>query len=198
MQTFNQLDINGIYSYADYLMWKFEERVEIIAGRIFKMAAPDTRHQKVSMRLTLKIGVYLEKSACQLFSAPFDVRLPRESGQNLDNQKIYDVVQPDLCVICNSDIIDARGCNGAPDLVVEILSKSTSRKDLKEKYELYEQSKVKEYWVVHPSEQTVIIYALNEQNKYVTNGKFLTFGDTLHTAIFPDLTINLADIFEED
>src|SRR5258705_9093510 len=134
---------------------------ELIPGKIYKMSpAPGSMHQKVSMRLTLKIGNFLEGKKCQLFSAPFDVRLPLSSKQSSDKE-ITTVVQPDLCVVCDPARIDNRGCLGAPDWIIEILSQHTSSKDLREKFEVYEKAGVGEYWVVHPQEQTVLVYVLH-------------------------------------
>jgi Uma2 family endonuclease len=109
-----------LYSYADYLTWQFEEVVELIKGKIFKKAAaaPRRLHQKVSGELFLRLGNYLKGQKCQVYAAPFDVRFPK--GSKEDN-KIHDVVQPDICVICDPEKLDDRGCIGTPDLIVEIL-----------------------------------------------------------------------------
>ncbi|WP_042346398.1 Uma2 family endonuclease, partial [Capnocytophaga canis] len=98
INNINQLDlVNGVYTYADYLLWRFEERVELLKGKIFKMSpAPSLKHQRISLNITLFLGNYFKNQKCQLFVAPFDVRLPKkdEKGDN-----IHTVVQPDLCVI---------------------------------------------------------------------------------------------------
>ncbi|WP_042344549.1 Uma2 family endonuclease, partial [Capnocytophaga canis] len=146
----NQLDVeNGVYTYADYLLWKFEERVELLKGKIFKMSpAPSLKHQKISMNLSGLLWQFLRGKKCQLFSAPFDVRLPKkeEKGDN-----IHTVVQPDLCIICDESKLDERGCIGAPDLIIEILSPGNSKKEMKNKFELYQESGVEEYWIVNPT-----------------------------------------------
>lgn len=187
----NQLDLNGVYTYADYLLWKFDERVELFKGKIFKMSpVPNMKHQKVSMNLTLKIGFLFEHKTCQLFSAPFDVRIPRKSK---DDQEILTVVQPDLCVICDPEKLDERGCIGAPDLVIEILSPGNSKKEMKNKFELYEEAGVREYWVVHPTEENVLIYTLED-------GKFRAYkpvvDDYIISHIFPDLKIHTNEVFK--
>ncbi len=116
----NQLDpINGLYTYAEYLLWKFEERVELFKGKLFKMAAPSIDHQRISRRLTLLLGNYFIGKPCELFTAPFDVVLPSKEGT--DNT----VLQPDLCVVCDPEkLADGKRCYGAPDWVLEIVSPS--------------------------------------------------------------------------
>lgn len=186
----NQLDFNKTYSYADYLLWKIKERVELFKGKILKMSpAPSTSHQKISRKLTLSIGNFLaEKSCCELFTAPFDVRIPNENGE------IFTVVQPDLCVICDETKLDERGCIGAPDLVVEILSPGNSKKEMDIKFRLYEEVEVGEYWIIHPTEKTVWVYVL-ENGEYVTHKPFVE-GEQIISRKFPDLKINLSNIFE--
>ena len=115
-----QLNLNNFYSYADYLTWRFAERVELIKGKIFKMSpAPSLLHQQVSTALMVQIGRYMTNNPCQVFHAPFDVRLPIKSTSD---EKIDTVLQPDITVVCDESKLDAKGCNGAPDLVVEIIS----------------------------------------------------------------------------
>lgn len=186
----NQLDPNGIYTYADYLMWKFEERIELLKGRIFKMSpAPSTNHQRVFRKLFSKIDRFLEPCKCELFSAPFDVRLPNK-GKN--DEQIYTVVQPDICIICDPHKLDDRGCIGAPDLVVEILSPGNSKKEMKNKFDLYEEAGIAEYWVVFPAEETVLVNVLD-------NGKYRTLrpvsDDIIISERFPDLRIHTSTIF---
>jgi Uma2 family endonuclease len=195
----SQLDLNKTYSYADYLLWQFSERVELIKGKIFKMSpAPNVNHQRISMRLIKPFLYYLDQSkgTCQLFHAPFDVRLLDSKKSKKSNQEIYTVVQPDLCVICDKTKLDEKGCVGAPDLVIEILSLGNSKKEMKTKYELYEENGVKEYWIVFPYENLVHQFALNEKNKYELV-KIYTDEDTLTTPLFPELKIELNAILEE-
>ncbi len=126
----------------------------------------------------------------------FDVRLPKSNNGSLADKEVYTVVQPDICVICDPEKIDERGCKGAPDLVVEILSKNTSQKDLKDKYEVYEQSGISEYWVIHPYEATALVYKLNPEGKYLA-GPLLTIGDTLSTDMLPRLVISMEEVFQD-
>ena len=136
----DQLDlVNGIYTYADYLMWKIKDRLELLKGKIFQMGAPSLTHQTVSMNFSRLLSNYFYKTPCKLFAAPFDVRLAKKGEK--DNE-VYTVVQPDLCVVCDADKLDERGCWGAPDLIIEILSPGNSKKEMLNKYELYEEAGV--------------------------------------------------------
>lgn len=130
-------DLSGTYSYADYLTWTWDEMAELIRGKVYKMSpAPGSLHQRISTELLRQIANFLKGKKCNVFSAPFDVRLPDTAAEKA-NQKITTVVQPDLCVICDPEKIDERGCLGAPDLIIEILSKHTAVKDLRDKFEVY-------------------------------------------------------------
>lgn len=190
-------DLSGTYTYADYLTWQWGEMTELIRGKIFKMSpAPSSRHQKISGRLFLKIGNFLEGNKCQLFSAPFDVRLPISKKGETD-EEIITVVQPDLCVVCDPTKIDERGCLGAPDWIIEILSQHTSSKDLREKFDVYEEAGVKEYWVVHPHAQTVLVFTLDEIGKYRGILKPYIRTDKISPVTLPGLTIDLSLVFPD-
>jgi Uma2 family endonuclease len=186
------LDLSKTYTYADYLKWTFDERVELIKGKIFKMSpAPTSIHQRLSLRINLALGNYLEGKKCEVFSAPFDVRLPRKSK---DDKEIITVLQPDICVICDSSKVEENGCIGAPDIVIEILSPSNNKKELKYKHEVYQEAGVKEYWVIDPREKAAQIFLL-------TNGKLLASGhlyaeDKVTTPILPDFTLDLSSVFK--
>lgn len=183
----------GRYTYADYLTWEMDVMVELIKGKVFKrdVAAPRMSHQKVSVRLTSVFFNFLHGKSCQVFHAPFDVRLPVKSKKN---QEIDTVVQPDLCVVCDPDKLDEAGCIGAPDLVVEILSPGNNKIELKNKYEIYEEVGVKEYWVIHPNEQTLLIYTL-VSGKYQSSRLFVS-GDTVNSECIEGFQLNLEEIFE--
>ena len=186
----NQLDpINGLYTYAEYLLWQFEERVELLKGKLFKMSAPSPAHQVVQSNLNIEFGLYFRNQKCQIYPAPFDVRLPAK-GETGD--AIHTVVQPDLCVVCDRTKIDSRGCIGAPDLVIEIISPGNSKKELKQKFKLYEEAGVREYWVIHPSEEYVIVNVL-ENNHYKTLSPIV--DDEVHSVIFPTLKVHTKEIF---
>ena len=192
--SIHQLDAHATYSYADYLKWQIDGYVELIRGKVFKMAAPTSNHQKISMTLSRIIATHLAKSNCEVFAAPFDVRLPRFSEK--DNKEIFTVVQPDMCVICDKSKIDIKGCVGAPDLIIEIISPGNSKKELKDKYSIYQESGVKEYWILNPAEKNVLRFILNEQGIYV-GLQPLTEDDILVTPILENLKIDLQDVFQE-
>ena len=190
----NQLDLNGTYSYADYLLWQFSERLELIKGKIFRMSpAPNSNHQRVSMKLTRELDRYFHNLSCEIFVAPFDVRLIDFKNSTFDNQ-IYTVVQPDLCVICDRSKVDEKGCLGAPNLIIEILSRSTSKKDLTIKYDLYEENGVQEYWIVNPFEKEVHIYTLQNE-KYIGSRPYIMETE-IQSPTFPDLKFAVDKIFE--
>lgn len=181
---------NEIYTYKDYLSWDDGERWELIEGVPHNMTpAPMREHQKISMIISTQIDRYLSGKKCEVYAAPFDVRLP--SGNEKD-ENINTVVQPDISVICDQKKLDDRGCKGAPDLIIEIISPSTASKDIKEKFALYEKHGVKEYWIILPNEQIVEIYFLRKKEY----GKPLlyTFDDKITGKLFKDLVISLKEL----
>ncbi len=184
----------GRYSYADYLTWKIEETVELIKGKVFKSAAaaPRRRHQEISVKVTNRLFNFLEGKPCKVYQAPFDVRLPVHSKKNED---IFTVVQPDICVVCDRNKLDVAGCVGAPDLIVEILSPGNNKKELKYKYEVYEESGVKEYWIIHPDEQTLLIYTLNASS-FVPSKLFIP-GDVVKSQCIAGFSLDLEDVFSD-
>ncbi|MDQ3682369.1 MAG: Uma2 family endonuclease [Bacteroidota bacterium] len=191
-QLVEEPDPSLSYTYADYLQWKFEERVELIKGRIFKMSpAPNPKHQQVSIKLSSRIFNLLEGKNCQVYAAPFDIRLPVKNRKR-DNE-ITNVVQPDICIICDELKIDERGCCGAPDLVIEILSPGNTKKEVKIKFELYEEAGVKEYWIVYPAEENIAVFLLSENGKF-NGAKIYAAGDHIESTI-KGLSINVNDIF---
>jgi len=188
---FSDLDPEGYYTYADYLLWQFQERVELIKGRIFKMSpAPNMSHQRVSGNLSRELLNYFYKKSCQVFIAPFDVRLPVKDKKGRNST----VVQPDLCIICDESKLDEQGCNGAPDWVIEILSPGNSRFEMREKFRIYEEAGVREYWIVNPAERIVLQYVLNESGQYSGLAP-ATEEDQLRPHIFPDWVIDLKEVF---
>ncbi|MGG7035301.1 MAG: Uma2 family endonuclease [Flavobacterium sp.] len=189
----NDLDLNKTYSYADYLTWNFQERLEILKGKIFKMSpAPNTSHQKISMKLTGILYNNLKNHSCNLFAAPFDVRL-LDSKKSTPDKDVFTVVQPDLCVICDENKLDKRGAFGAPDLVIEILSPGNSKKELKYKFDLYEEAGVLEYWIVNPAEKSILIYVLRD-NQFIGLHPLIE-EDQIKSPLFPELDFILEEIF---
>ena len=186
----DQLDLaHGLYTYADYIHWQLKERLEILKGKIFKMSpAPAVSHQKIARNLTGELYNYFKGKACQLFSAPFDVVLGNKEG--LEDS----VVQPNLCVVCDPKKLENdKRCLGAPDLIIEILSPGNSKKELRYKYELYQESGVCEYWVVRPTDKEITQFVLE-------NGQYralppIVEGDVIHSVIFAELGVATEDIF---
>ncbi|TAE27340.1 MAG: Uma2 family endonuclease [Cytophagales bacterium] len=187
----SQLDPKGTYTYADYLKWRFDEQVELIKGKIYLMSpAPKRMHQSASKRLSSILFNYFEEKRCEVYDAPFDVRLPipnpKKSGQ------IHTVVQPDICVICDLSKLDDDGCLGAPDLIVEITSPRTAKKDFNEKFLLYEEAGVREYWIVQPKEKAINVYVL-ENGEYQLVDVYES-GD-IPCQIYPDLIVSHERVF---
>ncbi|MDQ0638145.1 Uma2 family endonuclease [Pedobacter sp. W3I1] len=194
VRQFNELDASLTYSYASYLNWLFPERVELIKGKIFKMSpAPSRVHQEVAGHIFLKLGNFLEGKPCKVYSAPFDVRFPKESKADKD---VYTVLQLDICVICDKGKLDARGCIGAPDLVVEVLSPGNTKMELLNKYKVYEEFGVKEYWVVSQSDQSILIYTLNDAGKFQPS-KIFTLSEKITSTVLPGFELALDDVFDD-
>lgn len=141
------------YTFADFLLWDEGDRIEIINGETFLMATPSRIHQKIAGELFRQIANFLEGKQCEVYSAPFSVRLFEKDGD--DPKKVDTVVEPDISVICDRSKLDQRGCKGAPDLVIEVLSPSSQRHDQLVKLNLYQRAGVLEYWIVDPENRTV-------------------------------------------
>ena len=186
------LDLNKIYSYADYFKWQFEDRVELIKGKIFKMSpAPNFDHQVLAGEIYGNLRDFLKKQKCKAFVSPFDVRFPRKSKEDKD---IFTVLQPDVCVVCDTSKYDKRGCVGAPDIVVEILSPSNNEKELKNKFDIYEESGVQEYWIVSPQDKTFLVNRLVDGH-YVTSRPMVS-GDIVTTTVLPGFEMDLKELFD--
>ena len=175
---------NG-FTYRDYLTWPEDERWEIIGGDAYAMTpAPSIRHQAISLYLSTQFGNFFKGSGCKPFPAPTDVVF---DAQN--------VVQPDLLVVCDKSKITENNIQGAPDLIIEILSPSTALKDKREKKALYERFGVREYLIVYPAEELVGRFALSD-GSYGTEEVF-GWDEALPLAIFPDLRLNLWEVFDK-
>jgi Uma2 family endonuclease len=148
------------HTYGEYLTWSDDPRYELVDGVAYAMTpAPGRRHQEVVVELLRQVANALEHSPCRVYVAPFDVRLPRGEEADAD---IDTVLQPDLAVICDPAKLDERGCRGAPDWVIEVLSPSTAVHDQTRKREAYERHGVPELWLVHPTDALLMIYRLRE------------------------------------
>lgn len=174
------------YTYGDYLNWPDDEYWELLDGVPYAMTAPKRIHQEIVTALVAQLYNHFKDTACSPYVAPFDVRLPEADEQDAD---IKSTVQPDLSVICDKDKLDDLGCRGAPDWIIEVLSPSTALKDMNTKRDLYERHGVREYWLIHPTERWVMIYALDHHKRY---GKGRLFGMDEPTAslLFSTLQID--------
>lgn len=196
--SLHQLDFNKHYTYSDYILWQFKERVELLKGRLLPMAAPNVRHQRISFNLSVELGIHFKNKNCDVFAAPFDVRLPLPKNKVKGN-KIDTVVQPDLCVVCDADKLDKQGCVGAPDLVIEILSPGNSKKEMKDKFELYQEAGVLEYWVIDPEHNIAFAYYLDiATQKYTGAITPLTDDEVLNSKVFEGLEITLQEVFPKE
>ena len=185
----NQLDPLGTYTYADYLLWKFKEKIQLFKGKIFAMSpAPARFHQEISTNLNELLIPFFKGQKCKIYSAPFDVFFKSTDGKE-------SVVQPDICVICDRQKLTQRGCEGAPNLIIEILSRGTQYNDTKLKFDLYQEQGVPEYWVVDPYYKTVQIYLYREGN-YIALSPILE-TDEVQSVTYPDLRFLANKIFEE-
>ena len=195
METIN-LDLNKRYTFADYLTWLDDKRRELYNGFIQMMTpAPSLKHQSVSGQIFGQFWVQLRKHSCNVYHAPIDVRFPSKSDETSD-ELIYNVVQPDIVIICDKSKLDGKGCIGAPDLIVEILSLTSTKRDVEEKFKLYEENGVREYWIIHPNDETATIFLL-ENGKYKLQGIFAKETKVKPTIFDGKITIDLEEVFEE-
>lgn len=172
------------FTYSDYLTWPDDERWEIIDGVAYAMSpSPREAHQRISMRLSGILESALEGKTCVPYAAPFDVVFSEK-----------DVVQPDVFVICDRKKITDDNIQGAPDLIIEILSPSTSEKDQTVKKELYERNGVKEYLIFDPVCQCVNRYLLGENGKYLSP-EYFNAQKELPLISLPGLSLPLWKIF---
>ncbi len=180
------------YSYADYLTWPEDERWEIIDGIAYMQAAPSRIHQEISGELFAQFHNYLSGKPCRVYHAPFCVRLDNE--KNADD--IKNVVEPDITIVCDSSKLDERGCKGSPEMIIEILSPSSGKKDRVDKFNKYEKAGVKEYWVVEPDQNLVSVFLIQLNGRYGRPEMYIE-EDTIKVSLFPDFEIDLKKIFDK-
>ncbi len=186
--------IESNYTYADYVKWPEDRRWELVDGRAYDMSpAPSTEHQRLFRRLFVQIANQLEGKKCEVFSAPFDVRLPRADEAD---GKVSTVVQPDIAVVCDPAKLDRKGCCGAPDWVVEIVSEASASHDLIRKLNIYERHGVAEYWIVQPVYRIVMVYTLNAQGLY-SAPKNHDASKRIGSNVLPEIEIDLGLVFGE-
>ncbi len=192
----SQLDVNQTYSYADYVTWRLDEAIELIKGKISLMSpTPNVQHQAISGNLHGICYPFFREKKCRIFAAPFDVRWYDRKKSLLASQDIHTEVQPDLCVICNPEILDEQGLSGAPDWILEILSKGNSKQDMQVKQQLYAESEVQEYWIVYPNDQAIHQFILDAAGRYQLTAMY-TDDDVATPLLFPELQIELSEVFE--
>ncbi len=180
------------YSYGDYLTWNADERWELIDGIAYAMGpASSSKHQEIFGIIFNALFNYLQDKKCRVYSSPLDVRFPEKNTKKDD--QIFTVLQPDILVVCDPAKIDDRGCVGPPDLIVEILSPSSSHRDTRQKFQVYEKHGVIEYWIVYPAERILEIFNLDNEGKY---REFATyrFDDAIKGRLFSDLKVDLSSI----
>ena len=182
------------YTFADYLTWDEGDRYELIYGDAVMMAPPIYIHQKVLTEISRQIANFLDDKPCEILSAPFGVRLFEQQGDTPDN--VDTIVEPDLTIICDHSKIDHYGCKGAPDMVIEILSPSTMRRDRIVKLDLYRRAGVREYWIVDPQNQSVEVY-LRDENNDLRPREVYTRTDTAKVTVLDGCTVELAKVFLE-
>ena len=159
------------------------QRAELIDGVIYDMAPPSRLHQRISTRLASIIDRYISDNneTCEVYSAPFAVFL---------NQDDKTYVEPDISVICDSDKLDDKGCIGAPDWIIEIVSPSSQRMDYMTKLFKYRTAGVREYWIINPMTETVQTYLFEG----IEDSVQYTFNDEIPVGIYPGFKINIAEL----
>ncbi len=175
----------NIYTEEDYYNLPENVRAELIDGQLYYMSAPSRIHQEILMFLSKIIANYIDskKGPCKVYPAPFAVKLFSEDDRN--------VVEPDVSVICDPNNLTDRGCTGAPDWIVEIVSPSNSSHDYVRKLNLYMDAGVREYWIVDPIKKTVFVYHL-EETKF--EAAAYTFQDKIKVNIYDDLWIDFTEL----
>jgi len=177
------------YTYQDYLDWPEDERVELIDGQIYYMAAPSWNHQELLLKLGTRFGNYLHGKKCDVIVAPFDVRIDFAIGND-------SIIQPDILVVCDREkLINGKSLKGAPDFIIEILSPSNRGHDLVVKYNKYLEVGVCEYWIVDPDKEEIMVDILSDDKSHYIRTTYKK-GDEIKVTILDDLIINVTDTFE--
>ena len=173
MTAAEKLKIEEKYSYEEYKTWNDNENWEIIGGKAYNMApSPTRKHQKIGSKIHLEIGQFLKGKSCEVFYE-LDVVLSKE-----------DIVKPDIIVVCDKNKLTEQNVQGAPDMIVEILSPSTAKRDRGEKFELYKKHGVREYWIVDPYNLTIEQYDFQNDKKTVYDFDENATENIMEAAIF--------------
>lgn len=182
------------YTFSDCLTWGEDERIELIDGEPVVMAPPSRAHQEISGEIFRQLANFLEGKRCRVYAAPFAVRLFEQDGDRPED--VDTVVEPDISVVCDRNKLDAHGCKGAPDMVVEILSPSTRRHDRLVKFNLYQRAGVREYWIVDPDSQSVLVF-VRDSNGYLATHEDYGRGDVAKVNALEGCYIELEKVFSE-
>ena len=182
------------YTFADCLGWDEKERAEIIGGEVRMMAPPSRIHQKISGEIFRQLANFLEGKRCEVYSAPFGVRLFEKDGDRPED--VDTVVEPDITVVCDTSRLDQHGCKGAPELVMEILSPSSRRHDMLVKLNLYQRAGVREYWIVNPDDKDVQVFLLDGSGLFRVHG-FYGREDIARVNVLEGCFIELCKVFPE-
>ena len=185
---------NARHSFADFLVWPEAEKAEIIDGEAVMMAPPSRIHQKISGELFRQLANYLDGKVCEIYAAPFAVRLFEKDGDR--PEEVGTVVEPDISIICSRDNLDKHGCKGAPDMVIEILSPSTLRHDRLVKLGLYQRAGVREYWIVDPENRSVQVL-LQDGNGIFRPYEDYGYKDKAKVNILDGCFVELDKVFAE-
>lgn len=179
------------YSYADYLTWDENQRWEIFESMPYMQATPSRMHQKILGELYRQFANYLHGKPCEVYSAPFCVRLDDEKN----DYAVRNVVEPDITIVCDKSKLDEKGCKGAPEMIIEIISPSTGKIDKIVKFNKYEKTGVKVYWIVEPELKLVNVFILQTNGRYGRPDVF-SDEDKIKVSIFSDLEIDMKAVFE--
>lgn len=182
------------YTFADCLGWDEKERAEIIGGEVLMMAPPSRIHQKISGEIFRQLANFLEGKRCEVYSAPFGVRLFEKDGDRPED--VDTVVEPDITLVCDTSRLDQHGCKGAPELVMEILSPSSRRHDMLVKLNLYQRAGVREYWIVNPDDKDVQVFLLDGSGFFRVHG-FYGREDIARVNVLEGCFIELCKVFPE-
>ena len=177
------------YTYADYASWDDDNRYELIDGEVFMMSAPSVEHERISRELFVQLANFLKGKQCEVFDAPFDVCL---SGKGDEDDT---VVQPDILVICDKTKLDKQKCNGAPDMIIEIISPSSTKHDRLRKFNKYKQAGVREYWIADPVDQSIAVHILESGRYFI--GAYKGEG-SIPVHVLEGCEIDLSGVFSDD
>ena len=180
-------------SYAELLEFDDEKRYELIDGVPYLMASPRVDHQDILGELYYQLKTYLKGKPCRVFASPLDVKL---SGEK-DNKKEFNVVQPDIMVVCDQNKITEKNIQGAPDLAIEITSPNNPAHDKLVKLNLYQKFGVKEYWIVSLEEQIISVFLLNEDKIY-TIPKAYYLDEKIKVNVLKECYIDLSEFCKEN